>query len=68
MEEPCGREKDLELETAVESIVEDGEKHQKYHFVLFIKQCLIIQCWILLRSRDRCTGPGDEGQKILKIS
>ena len=35
VEEPCGREKDLELETAVESIVEDGEKHQKYHFVLF---------------------------------
>ena len=30
--------------------------------------CLIVQCWILLRSRDRCTGPGDEGQKILKIS
>ena len=35
VEEPCGREKDLELETAVESIVEDGEKHQKYHCVMF---------------------------------
>ena len=35
VEEPFGREKDLELETAVESIVEDGEKRQKYHFAMF---------------------------------
>ena len=55
VEEPCGREKDLELETAVESIVEDGEKSR--NTTLY---CLIVQCWILLRSRDRCTGPGDE--------